>query len=114
MVLLTFWGSRCSQCRPQLAALGALQATYGTAGLVTLGVAVDDNAPRASEFAAAAQAKFPLLFDPQKSVARAYDVDALPMTVLIDRSGTVRFLHRDYRSGVEVEYLQELKTLLDE
>lgn len=114
VVLLTFWGSRCSACRPQLTALESLQSTYGTAGLVSLAVGVDDDLEKAREFAAGLRSDIPLLLDPGKQVARAYDVDALPMTLLIDRAGTVRYLHRDYRTGAEVQYQQELKGLLDE
>jgi peroxiredoxin len=114
VVLIAFWSSRCNPCRPQLAQLDQLNATYGSAGLVTLAVGVDDNVPRAKEFAASVRPKFAMLLDPGKQVARAYDVDALPMVLLIDRSGAVRFVHRDYKTGADADYLRELKTLLDE
>jgi peroxiredoxin len=114
VVLLSFWGSRCGQCLPQLTALDRLQATYGSAGLVTLGVNVDDDQTAAREFVAARQLGFPLLLDPQKAVARSYRVDALPLVLLIDRAGTVREVFRDYRSGAENDYLARIKALLDE
>jgi peroxiredoxin len=114
VVLLSFWGSRCGQCQPQLAALDRLQATYGSAGLVTLGVNVDDDQAAAKEFAGARHVGFALLLDPAKSVARSYRVDALPLVLLVDRAGVVREVFRDYRSGAEQEYLAKVKVLLDE
>jgi peroxiredoxin len=114
VVVLTFWGSRCGVCIGQLAALNRLQSTYGSAGLVTLAVDVDDDQTAAKEFLAALPKSFPLLMDPAKGVARAYRVDSLPMLLLIDRSGTVRYVHRDYHAGDESSYLAQLKTLLDE
>ena len=41
-------------------------------------------------------------------------VDNLPMTVLIDRGGVVRHVHRDYSAKDEALYLQELRALLNE
>ena len=114
VVLLSFWGSRCSQCLPQLAALDRLQGTYGSAGLVTLGVNVDDDQAAARAFAAGRHLGFALLLDPEKSVARSYRVDALPLVVLVDRAGMVREVFRDFRTGAEEEYLAKIKALLDE
>ena len=114
VVVLSFWGSRCGVCIGQLAALDRLQATYRSAGLVTLAVNVDDNQVAAQEFLAALPQGFPLLMDPSKGVARSYRVDSLPMLLLIDRTGAVRHAHRDYHAGDEAGYLSQLKTLLDE
>jgi hypothetical protein len=47
-------------------------------------------------------------------VSRLYEVDNLPMTVLIDRGGVVRHVHRDYSAKDEGLYLQELRALLNE
>ncbi len=113
VVVLTFWSSRCSQCAAQLSALDALQATYGQAGLVTLAVNVDDDQERASAFAHAHALRIPLLKDPAKQVSRAFGVDRLPTTVLIDRSGRVRYLHRDF-SNAGGEYLGQVRSLLDD
>jgi peroxiredoxin len=114
VVLLAFWSSRCNPCRAQLAALDQLNATYASAGLVTLAVNIDDDQARAREYLQSVRAQFPMLLDPGKQVGRSYDIDSLPMVLLIDRSGAVRYVHRDYKAGAEAGYLRELKTLLDE
>jgi peroxiredoxin len=114
VVVLSFWGSRCGQCRMQLAALNRSFKTYHSAGLQVFGVDVDDDQGGALEFARTQALGFPLLLDPGKAVARAYQVDNLPMTVLIDRSGSVRQVHRDFSSKFEAAYLQQLRVLLNE
>jgi hypothetical protein len=38
----------------------------------------------------------------------------MPATVLIDRDGRVRFLHRGYREGMEQLYEQQLRELVKE
>jgi peroxiredoxin len=114
VVVLSFWGSRCGQCRMQLAALDKSFKTYHSAGLQVFGVNVDDDQGGALEFARTQALSFPLLLDPKKAVARNYRVDNLPMTLLIDRSGAVRQVHRDFSSKFEPLYLQQLRLLLNE
>jgi peroxiredoxin len=114
VVLLTFWGSRCTQCGPQLGAVSRLVHTYQSAGLTALAVNVDDDLVAAARFALAHPVGFPVLLDPAKEVARSYRVDNLPMLVLVDRGGTIRWAARDYKSGSEADYLEQVKALLDE
>jgi peroxiredoxin len=114
VVVLSFWSSRCTPCRTQLTALNRSLATYRSAGLTMFGIGVDDDPVQARDFARSAQVSFALLLDPAKGVSRSYQVDNLPMTVLIDRSGTVRHVLRDYSAESEQLYLRQLRALLNE
>ncbi len=78
-------------------------------------MSVDDDQTRALEYAKGQSVSFPLLLDPSKSVSRTVSVvDNLPMTVLIDRGGVIRHVHRDYSAKDEALYLKELRALLNE
>jgi len=114
VVVLSFWGSGCGTCRGQLTALDRSLATYRSAGLEVYGVSLDDVPERAATYARAVPVAFPMLLDPGKTVGRAYQVDNLPMTVLIDRSGTVRNVLRDYNARSDGLYLEQLRALLNE
>jgi peroxiredoxin len=114
VVVLSFWGSHCGQCRMQLDALQRSFKTYHSAGLQVFGIDVDDDQTGALEYAHTETLGFPLLLDPQKSVARAYLVDNLPMTILIDRSGAVRQIQRDFSVKFEPAFVQQLRVLLNE
>jgi len=114
VIILSFWGSRCTPCRAQLAALNRSLATYRSAGLQVYGINVDDDQGRALAFAHGEAVTFPLLLDPEKAVSRDYQVDNLPMTLLIDRNGVVRNVFRDYNAKSESLYLQQLRALLNE
>jgi peroxiredoxin len=114
VVILSFWGSRCTPCRAQLAALNRTLGTYRSAGLQVYGINVDDDQSRALAFAHGEAVTFPLLLDPEKAVSRNYQVDNLPMTLLIDRNGVVRNVFRDYNAKSESLYLQQLRALLNE
>ena len=114
VVVLSFWSSRCTSCRTQLTALNRSFATYRSAGLAMYGVGVDDDPTQAGDFARTARVDFALLLDPAKAVSRSYQVDNLPMTLLIDRNGIVRNVFRDYNAKSEELYLQRLRALLNE
>ena len=114
VLLLTFWGSKCGQCGAQLAAVSRLVNTYQSAGLAALAVNVDDDLAAAVKFAMAHPVGFPVLLDPAKEVAREFRVDNLPMLLLVDRGGTIRWAARDYKSGSEAGYQEQLRALLDE
>jgi peroxiredoxin len=113
VVLLAFWSSNCATCVTQLAALEVLEQTYHPAGLVTLAVSVDDDLGRASRFAAAHPARFPLLLDRSKAVSRAYGIERLPTTVLIDRRGRVQAVLPEFH-GIDNSYVAQLRALLDD
>jgi peroxiredoxin len=112
-VVLSFWSSRCSTCAAQLTALARYYGTYRSSGLVVLGVSVEDDPQRAADYAHAHAATFPLLLDLTKSVSRAYGIERLPTTILIDRSGIVRYLHSDDHAG-DTSYAAQIRALLDD
>ena len=87
--------------------------TYRSSGLIMLGVSVEDDQQRAIDYAHAHAASFPLLLDRTKGVSRAFAIERLPTTVLIDRGGQVRFLHSDDRPG-DPSYVAQIRALLDD
>jgi peroxiredoxin len=112
-VIISFWSSRCSVCVRQLTLLDRLYSTYRSSGLVVLAVSVDDDPLHAEEYARAHAASFPLLLDTAKTVSRAYAIDSLPATVLIDRGGIVRYWHGDDRAD-DGSYVTQIRALLDD
>jgi hypothetical protein len=96
------------------AALNRGYQTYRSAGLAVYGIGVDDEPKQSLEFARSVGVSFAMLLDPAKGASRSYEVDNLPMTVLIDRGGAIRYVLRDYSSANETLYLQELRALLNE
>jgi len=114
VVVISFWGSGCDACRAQLEALEQDFGRYGAQGLRVYGIEVADDQTAALSFARGTHVTFPLLLDPAKAVARLYDVDNLPMTVLIDRDGKIRQVVRDFNETSRRACEDELRTLLAE
>ena len=114
VVLVNFWATWCGPCRQELPQLDRLYEKYRSAGFVLLGVNVDDDAARAAGIARQLGLRFPVLFDADKSVSRLYELQSMPATVLIDRDGRVRYLHRGYQDGVLLDYERQIRALVTE
>ena len=114
VVLLNFWATWCGPCREEMPHLNRLYEKYRRSGFVTLGVNIDDEPAKAAELAAKLGVKFPVLLDTDKNVSKVYDMGGMPATVVIDRDGRVRFLHKGYREGFEKTYEQQIRALLKE
>lgn len=114
VVLVNFWASWCGPCKVEMPHLNRLHDKYRAMGVTLLGVNIDDDPRHGAATAARWGVKFPVLLDADKRVSRLYDLGAMPSTVLIDRDGRVRFLHRGYREGMEQLYEQQLRELVRE
>ena len=114
VVMVNFWATWCGPCRQEMPLLDELYSRYQRVGFSLLGVNIDDNESKAMNMVAELGVSFPVLFDSRKEVSKLYEVDAMPATVLIDREGTVRYVHHGYKPGYEDKYLDEIRSLLRE
>jgi len=114
VVLVNFWATWCGPCREEMPHLNVLYEKYRKSGFVLLGVNVDDDPKTALATAAKLNVSFPVLLDTDKKVSKLYDLNTMPSTVVIDRDGKMRFLHRGYRAGTEGDYEQQIRGLLKE
>jgi peroxiredoxin len=114
VVLVNFWASWCGPCKQEMPHLNRLYDKYRSAGFVMLGVNIDDDARVGASTATRWGVRFPVLLDAEKTVSRQYDMGSMPATVLIDRDGRVRYLHRGYREGVEEAYERQIRELVKE
>jgi peroxiredoxin len=114
VVLVNFWATWCGPCKQEMPQLNRLYDKYRASGFVLLGINVDENPQQAAGIAQRLGLHFPVLFDADKTVSKLYDLNSMPATVLIDRDGRVRYLHRGYREGVEDAYDQQIRELVKE
>ena len=114
VVMINFWATWCGPCRQEMPLLDELYTRYQRVGFNLLGVNIDDDSRRAMQMVDELGVSFPVLFDARKEVSKLYDVDAMPVTVLVDREGNVRHVHHGYKPGYEEKYLDEVRSLLRE
>lgn len=114
VVMINFWASWCGPCRQEMPLLEGIYKKYSRMGFTLLGVNVEPDSQAANEWLKQTPVSFPILYDKDSKVSKLYDVAGMPSTVLIDRSGRLRMLHRGYKPGDENEYLDSIRTLIRE
>jgi peroxiredoxin len=116
VVLINFWATWCGPCRQEMPLLDEIYGKYRRAGLVLFSVNLDEesNLDAAREMAKTLRVSYPVLFDARKEVSRAYQAGTMPLTVLIDREGVVRYVSEGYKVGYETRYTEKLRELLNE
>jgi cytochrome c biogenesis protein CcmG, thiol:disulfide interchange protein DsbE len=97
VVYVDFWASWCGPCRKSFPWMNAMQQKYGAQGLTVVGVNVDKRRSDADRFLAQVPAQFTTVFDVNGATPTAYDVKAMPSSVLIDAAGNVVLVEEGFR-----------------
>ena len=114
VVMINFWASWCGPCRTEMPILDKLHAKYKPMGFTMIGVNVEPDSSLAATWLKSTPVSFPILFDTKSEVSKLYAVAGMPSTVIIDRKGNLRWLHRGYKAGDENEYLNQIRALVRE
>jgi peroxiredoxin len=114
VVLLNFWASWCGPCRQEMPLLDQIHKRYKDAGFAVVSVNVEGDPLPARALAQETGVSFPVLIDSGQKVSELYELEAMPSSVLIDRDGVVRYIHRGYQPGDEAQYLKVVKQLIKE
>ena len=114
VVLVNFWASWCGPCREEMPLLNALHNKYEPLGFTVLGVNVEEDLTGAQGFLSNVPVDFPVLLDSSNKVSKQYQVIAMPTTVMVDRDGNMRYLHKGYKTGDEAKYRDMVKKLVRE
>ena len=114
IVLVNFWASWCGPCRQEMPILEQLNHQYHNKGVSLIGVNVEPDSAAATAWLKATPVTFPILYDVDSKVSKLYEVQGMPNTVILDRKGVVRYIHRGYSPGAENEYLDQIRALIRE
>ena len=113
--VVDLWASWCDPCREQLPALDRLARAYGRRGLAVYAVSFDAERDDLDAFLDEHPLELPVLWDPGgEALMKPLLVTRLPTTVVLDRRGIVRFVHRGYGAGTDARLEREVRRLLSE
>jgi thiol-disulfide isomerase/thioredoxin len=90
VVLVNFWATWCAPCREEMPAIIALHEKYKDRGLVVLSIASDDTPEPVDALLKDSPLPFTVVYGTE-DMKRTYAINALPTTVLIDKSGQIVF-----------------------
>jgi thiol-disulfide isomerase/thioredoxin len=91
VVLINFWATWCPPCRAEMPDLVKLQREYGKDGLQIIGVTYPpERRVRVRRFTRRLKVNYPIVLGTREMKAGISPDETLPLTVIIDREGTIR------------------------
>ena len=88
IVLLHFFSSWCAECDAEAPSLKNLSRSFEGADFAVVGVAIDDDPFETKRFVDRHQISYPVLMDVSGELKGFFSVRGLPVTLILDRSGT--------------------------
>jgi len=111
VVLINFWATWCPPCRAEMPDLVRLQRDHAKQGLQIIGITYPpERKTRVRRFARSLKVNYPIILGTREIKVRFSSEETLPLTVVINRDGTVS----DIISGILLrkEFDEKIKPLL--
>lgn len=90
VVVVNFWASWCAPCRAEAPILQQAWLDLRDRGVMFIGVAQGETRERAEAYLREYGISYPNVGDTDNRLTRAFGVQGLPTTFVIDRSGVIR------------------------
>jgi thiol-disulfide isomerase/thioredoxin len=114
LVYVDFWASWCSPCRKSLPALNAIRQEFRKKGFEVIAINLDEERDDAMEFLKEFPVTYPTAHDASGNVPEAYGLVGMPTGYLIDKKGTVRWVHVGFKKSDIEPLKQRINTLLNQ
>jgi peroxiredoxin len=110
VILLNFWATWCGGCQTEIPWFIDFQSKYKDAGLSVIGVSMDDDGWKSvTPYVKEKNVNYTMVIGTQ-AIAKQYAVEAMPVTLLIDRKGKIASTHLGLVT--KAEYQAEIQALL--
>lgn len=114
VILVHFFATWCEPCRPELASLRELQARLDGRPFAILAINVAEADGAVRRFFAPDPATFAILLDRDRSLTKAWSIQILPTTIVLDQRSTPRFLAEGDVNWTRADVMSALIDLLGE
>jgi thiol-disulfide isomerase/thioredoxin len=114
VVYLDFWASWCGPCRKSFPWMNAMQAKYQAQGFKVISINLDADKALAQQFLKKNKANFSVIYDPEGTIAKTFDIQGMPTSVLINKSGKIVIKHSGFFNNKVQQYQQEIEALIKE
>ena len=116
VVFINFWANWCPPCKKEFPELNKLTKSYKDSDMVLLAINIDKNRANVDEFLGKLPEppfnKMTVLLDPQYAVVSSYGARAMPTSFIIDREGTIRYVHLGFNETDPGKWVTEMDTIL--
>lgn len=114
VIYLDFWASWCGPCRKSFPWMNKVQEKYQDQGFTIISINLDSNKVLADKFLQEVPANFVVIYDPQGKVAKHFNIQGMPSSILIGRNGMIKSSHSGFFNKKISQYQQEIEHLLVE
>jgi len=112
VVWVDFWASWCTPCRRSFPWLNEIMVKYADQDFVVVGVNVDTERGLAEQFLQEIPADFPIVYDPEGTLAKEYEVLGMPSSFLLGSDGRVISSHIGFRRDERETYEAAIRSAL--
>jgi thiol-disulfide isomerase/thioredoxin len=89
VVVLNFWATWCRRCLHELPVLDAMNRDIAARGGRVVAISMDEDRRNVERFVRAHTLRLPIAYDGPSGMARELDLKQVPLTLVLDRRGTV-------------------------
>ena len=114
VTVVDFWATWCEPCKEQMPVLDGMARELEGRGLAVYGVSVDEDRSQLTAFLQERPVAFPILWDKGAARLSQLDVSSMPVTLIVDRRGVIRFVHQGWDPRRAERERDEIEALLAE
>jgi thiol-disulfide isomerase/thioredoxin len=112
VVMLDFWATWCGPCRAALPIVAQVANDYKKKGVALFTVNENDEASKVQEFLTSTGLNVEVILDHKSVIGAQYGANANPLTIIIDKKGIIRAVHRGYSPEIGMNLKTELDKIL--
>jgi cytochrome c biogenesis protein CcmG, thiol:disulfide interchange protein DsbE len=112
--VVDFWATWCEPCKEAMPVLDAMARELGPRGLAVYGISIDEDRAQILDFLKKTPVGFPVLWDKGAVQVSRFDVNYMPVTLLVDRKGVIRHVHQGWDEGRSRRERVQVEALLAE
>lgn len=114
VVYLDFWASWCGPCALSFPFMRDMAKKHASEGLELVAISVDESREEAEAFLTSHPTNFTVVHDPNGDCPKAYALETMPTSYLIDRKGMLREVHRGFSNADRQDLDRAILSLLKE
>ncbi len=112
IIVLDFWATWCPPCRKALPIIAEVTASYADKGVAFYAVNLQEDKDKITEFLTKQNIKCPVALDKESEVAKLYNVEGIPQSVIIGKDGIVQVVHVGLSPNLKDDLKSELEDLI--
>jgi peroxiredoxin len=112
IVVLDFWRTGCPSCILGLPVLKKVAMARKSQGVVFYAINLNETADAVRGFQKRRDLHFPVLLDSDRKVGDLYQIDYVPVSLIIDRTGRIAAIDPGFNADREMKLNREIDSLL--